>query len=118
MKLLLKLIYVVILPLASLFTTVWMIRENAGVAIISINIGILILLIINAVNYAALFNNWRLIPYISYSFIPGIGFLIGYDKHLKEFTLIFLFIHAEITWRDKKSNQDIFNEYLEKKRHV
>jgi hypothetical protein len=102
MKLLLKLIYVVILPLASLFTTVWMIRENAGVAIISINIGILILLIINAVNYAALFDRWRLIPYVSFSLIPGIGFLLGYDKDSKEFTLILLFIHMEITWSKSK----------------
>lgn len=98
MKYLLKLIYVVILPLASLFTTVWMITENANIAIISINITILLLLIINAVNYAALFNNWKLIPYASFSLIPGIGFLLGYDEDSREFTLILLFIQMEITW--------------------
>lgn len=104
MKLLLKLIYVVILPLASLLTTVWMIRENADIAIICTNIGVLLLLIVNAVNYAALFDNWRLLPYVSYSLIPGIGFLIGYDKNSKEFTVIFLFIHTEITWSKGKEN--------------
>lgn len=102
MKFLLKLIYVVILPLASLLTTVWMIRENANIAIISTNIGILLLLIVNAVNYAALFNNCKLIPYVSFSLIPGIGFLLGYDEDSREFTLIFLFIHMDITWSKSK----------------
>jgi len=93
---------VVILPLASLLTTVWMIKENADIAIISTNIGVLLLLIVNAVNYAALFNNWKLLPQISFSLIPGIGFLLGYDKDSKKFTIILLFIHMEITWSRSK----------------
>ena len=94
----------------SLYLNVFIILSeeyNAGVLLISLNLIILILLLLNAINYASLLNNYKLLPSVRSLIIPGIGFFIGYDENDKEFTLIILCFQIDITWNKTKSNNHL-----------
>ena len=106
-KYIIKLLFVIILPLVMCITAVTLMVQSPKTDLIvndfplfSVLVGILLLLsLINAVFYATVMSKTRLLPDIDFEIIPVMGFAVGYEyNRLKPVVLILLpFIAIEIS---------------------
>ena len=106
MKYLVKLLFVIILPLVVSISTTYLVISNwehASVMIIVAFAILTLLTIFNAVFYSAVLSNTKLLPEITVETGLVVGFCIAYDRNRMKpnVTVVVPFLIIEITPRRK-----------------
>jgi len=101
LKYLIKLLFVIILPLGVSISSIYLVINNLEETSIVIIIALVILSILsifNAFFYSAVLSKTRLLPEIDFEVVPVIGLAFGYDRNrMKPLIVILLpFVVIEI----------------------
>jgi len=108
-KLSIKLLFVVILPLASTISVVYLLRYgstfNGGVIDWVLPILLVLISYLNAFFYLGMMSKTNILPKVSFDFIPVIGLAIAYDKNPVKIIIILPFLTIEF----KRKRTDSLN---------
>lgn len=94
-----KLLFVVILPILSTISVVYLLRYgstfNGGVIDWVLPILILLITYINAFFYLGMMSRTKLLPKVSFQFMPVLGLAIAFDKNPMMLIIILPFVTIE-----------------------